>query len=184
MSKTIYEEEKEYLQEIQKNLEKTGLPCEFKENDQGMALFMPLAPTGPTSGIPLMVQLQKQPVANLDTEDNKEVEAVLSVLFVARLPIKGRPENILNTVMLLNYINTSYPLTGFELDMASMQPQFKYTLVNNLSHVDKTVLLSIVGIIMYAMDIFYAHIKDVAEGAISFQEALKRLAPAGTPEST
>lgn len=174
---TPYEEEKEYLLKIKEYLSTTGLPVELSESEAGAALIMPLAPTGPSAESPLMIQIKKQVVANLDMESGQENPAMISAIFMVHLPFTVKATALTETVLLMNFINSTFPVTGFDVEMGELRPKFKYTLLNSVEHIDKTVILSLVGIIMYAMDLFLAHIKEVAEGKTTFHHTLAKLVP-------
>lgn len=175
--KTPYEEEKEYLLQIKEYLTTTGLPVEIAENENGAAIIMPLAPTGPTAEAPLMIQVKKQVVANLDLEAGQENPTMISAIFMVHLPFNVKASALADTVLLMNFINSTFPVTGFDVEMGELKPKFKYTLLNSVDHIDKTVILSLVGIIMYAMDLFLEHIRNVSEGKSTFQKTLTELLP-------
>ncbi|MFA6915634.1 MAG: hypothetical protein WC222_04500 [Parachlamydiales bacterium] len=175
--KTTSEEEKVYLLKIKEYLATTGLPVEIAENESGAAIIMPLAPTGPTAEAPLMIQIKKQVVANLDLESGQESPTMISAIFMVHLPFTVKASALADTVLLMNFINSTFPVTGFDVEMGELKPKFKYTLLNSVDHIDKTVILSVVGIIMYAMDLFLTHIRNVAEGKSKFQDTIQQLIP-------
>lgn len=174
---TVYQQELTFLKKIKELLDSHGASSDLKESEDGCGLFLPLAPAGNTSDLILSIQVQQQPVPNIDLENLKEIPSIYSILFSVHFPNKLSQDVVVDTLLLMNFINHEFPIGKFSIELGNLVPEFTYILLGNEAGLDKTLIMSIIGSIMFAMDTYYPIFIDVSSKNCTFEDALHKLAP-------
>lgn len=97
------------------------------------------------------------------------------IKFFSYLPFDVKPSTLGQVGPLLHFLNQLIDLPGFELHELENRVAFRYVLMTKGSGVDAKLIASLIGIIMFTLDLFGGNIEQVASGASTFNELLEEV---------
>lgn len=98
------------------------------------------------------------------------------IQFQVELPFNVQDKSLNQVASLLFFLNQFIDLPGFELDELKGQVIYRYVWIINLTAINVSLIMSIMGTIMLNLNLFSETIESLAKGEISFNELLSQVA--------
>lgn len=122
----------------------------------------------------LAIHITEQELGQNIQESKKQHEEapLVFIEFSVKYPFTFDPMYGKDIGSLLHFLNRQIKLPGFQMDEAENTIFFQYNLVTTLEGVSDILVLSLVGMIMLAVDMYSFAIETLATGDMSFNELM------------
>lgn len=124
-------------------------------------------------------------------KDFKEREQILEILseeqplgkpheyyriqFYFKFPFQVQDQAFSQVASLLHFINQLLDFPGLNLDELHNEISYRYVWLTKINKIDSKLIMSIIGIILFILELFTQPIERVALGTITFNDLLQEL---------
>ncbi len=120
----------------------------------------------------LTIHITEQEFGQNVGQSSPQEAPIIFVEFSFEYPFTFDPQYGKDVGSLLHFLNRNIKLAGFQLDEAENKVLFQYNLVISPEGITDILILSLVGMIMLATDMYSYAIESLAKGEMSFNDLM------------
>jgi hypothetical protein len=129
----------------------------------------------------LEITAQDQELGQSISDKIRETAPALArVQFQVKLPFQLTERSAKEVASLICYLNRHMELPGMEMDEITNLLYYRHVLMSTHEDLNKMLIVSIIGVIMYLLNVFSDLIESVASGALTFNNVLEQVVEAGS----